>query len=97
VSDVERLPVHKLGCIAKDRTGSIEFKFVLGFDRSLFTGLVELQRIVREEIEQRWPVAVRRATFLEQVVVVADWRRLEDLFVGERNGEVFVDLGEDAR
>jgi len=70
---------------------------ILGFGPRLFAGVVELERIVRQEIEHRRPVAVRYGAFLQQVVVRGDGRGFQHGFARQGFGELLVDLGQDAR
>ena len=87
---------ERLG-VAEDRTRAVDLEGVLGRHAAELAGLVERQRLAREEVEERGPVGVGHVALFDQEVPRRDRRLLEHGRRGERGVEVLADLGEDAR
>ncbi len=91
------VPAEKRAGIVERRTGGGQLKGVFRLHGALLAGLVERQRLVGEEVEERGAVGVGHVALLDQVVPGGDGRGLERGGVGQRGVEVLADLGEDAR
>jgi len=91
------VPAEESRGIIQRRAGGGQFKRVFRRHRALLAGLVERQRLVGEEVEERGAVGVGHVALLDQVVPLRDGRGLERGGVGQRGIEMFPDLGEDAR
>ena len=92
-----QFPAQELVGGREDRAGGQQVEGVFGLGAGLFAGGVELERIVRQEIEHRRPVAVGDGAFLQQLVVRGHGSGFQQRFACQGLAELLVDLGQDSR
>lgn len=87
-----RLPRQEFVHRAENRAVGGKIERILGPGRTLLTGSIEIEGVEGEEVEHRGPVATRRRSLLQQIVVNGYGRSLELLFAGERFAELLINL-----
>ena len=92
-----RLPFQKFRGCCKDRALRRNLKRVLRLRSRLLTRRVKCERLVRHEIKQRGPVAVRHGALLQQLIVIRDLDFFQLRLRRERLRELLVNLGENPR
>ena len=92
-----RLPFQKFRRRCKDRALRRNLKRVLRLRPRLLARRVKCERLVRDEIKHRGPVAVRHSALLQQLIVIRDLDFFQLRLRRERLRELFVNLGENPR
>ena len=90
-------PLHEFRRGQKNRAVRRQLEGVLRLGRRLLARRVKLQRLVRDEIVERGPVAVRHRALFDQVIPGADGRGLEHFFRRERLLKMPVNFREEPR